>query len=93
MAMVADSMHNRMDHLREDFRELHAQVNTMHSRSHSGQAPMGHGRSIASEAPVNPKAGSKSDYVLPTKDHIPSNGEAMELGTESQTAKNTHTHR
>ena len=48
---------------------------------------MGHGQSIALEAPVNPKAGSKSYYVLPTKDHIPSNGEVMEIGTASQTAK------
>ena len=87
VATVADSVHGRMDRLREDFRELHAQVNAMHSSSHSSQAPLGHGHSIASEAPINPKASSKSDYVPPNKDHIPSSGEAIEMGSESQTAK------
>ena len=86
-ATVADAVHGQMDRLREDFRELHAQVNAMHSPSHSSQAPMGDGHSIASEAAVNPKAGSKSDYVPPNKEHIPSNGEAMEIGTDSETAK------
>ena len=36
VAAVVDSVDNRRDHLREDFRELHAQVNAMHSLSHSG---------------------------------------------------------
>ena len=81
------AVHSRINRLRQDFRELHARLNAMHSQSPSSQAPMGHGRSIASEAPVNPKAGSKSEYVPPNKDHIPSNGEAMEMSTQSQTAK------
>ena len=48
VATVADSVDGRMDRLREDFRELHAQVNAMHSSSHSSQAPLGHGHSIRS---------------------------------------------
>ena len=87
VATVADSVHGRMDRPREGCRELHAEPNAMHSLSHSSQAPLGHGHSTVSEAQINLRAGSKSDYVPTNKDHIPSSGEAMEMGTESQTAK------